>query len=547
MDQPSLFSNRRQFINRSALALAAIGAPSAIAITEPPAKKFGLKFAPHPGSFKAHAGDEVVAQIRYAAAQGFTAWEDNGLPGRPVAEQEMIGETLAALEMEMGVFVGYGSFDEPVFARADHPKRGEVVEQMKRAVEVCKRVGAKYFTVVPGSIDQQGNSGRWNAYGGKRLREGVQTANAIELLRQCAEVLEPAEVVMVLEPLNWATDHGGVYVHSTDQAYALCKAVNSPACKILYDIYHEQITAGNIINTFDQCRDEIAYLQVGDNPGRKEPGTGEINYSKVFEHIARKAPEMIIGMEHGNSIDGKKGEDALVAAYRAVDPTSRCILDEVVDLKMFILSKPCMVTDKSTASAVRFRLALLLALVCLLTGLVAKGESNSFDWDYVNIGGGGYITGIIPHPSERGLIYARTDVGGALRWDPEKERWDNLLNGYLLPGEANLFGVESIALDPAFPEVIYMACGRDQWEDPLNSDILKSQDRGKTWTRLGFNKLIIGNGDKRWIGERLVVDPAISPTTTSNNRRLFLGTRDDGLWMSENSGQTWQVVSSFPY
>src|SRR5690606_19742186 len=101
-----------------------------------------------------------------------------------------------------------------------------------------------------------------------------------------------------------------------DQAYALCKAVSSPACKILYDLYHEQITAGNIINTMDACWDEIAYLQVGDNPGRKEPYTGEMNYRNIFQHIAKKDPEIIIGMEHGNSKPGKEGERAVIEAYR---------------------------------------------------------------------------------------------------------------------------------------------------------------------------------------------------------------------------------------
>lgn len=282
--------------------------------------RFSLKFAPHPGTFKAHAGDDVLAQIRFAAAQGFTAWEDNGLPNRPPELQEQIGATLRELGMTMGVFVAYGSFDESVFARADHPKRAEVLDKMRQAVEIGKRVGAKWCTVVPGSVDQQHKDQKWNQYGGPRLREGVQTANVIQLLRQCADILEPAELVMVLEPLNWESNHGGTFLRSTDQAYALCKAVNSPACKILYDVYHEQITAGNIINTFDQCRDEIAYLQSGDNPGRKEPGTGEMNYANIFRHIAASTRDLVIGMEHGNSMPGKEGEQAVIDAYRKTDP-----------------------------------------------------------------------------------------------------------------------------------------------------------------------------------------------------------------------------------
>ena len=130
---------------------------------------------------------------------------------------------------------------------------------------------------------------------------------------------------MVLEPLNWKTNHGGVFLQRSDQAYALCKAVDSPSCKILFDIYHQQITEGNLIQNIDQSWAEIAYFQSGDNPGRKEPGTGEINYKRVFQHIADKSAkdkrELIVGMEHGNSKRGKEGEAAVIAAYRKVDAT----------------------------------------------------------------------------------------------------------------------------------------------------------------------------------------------------------------------------------
>jgi hydroxypyruvate isomerase len=128
---------------------------------------------------------------------------------------------------------------------------------------------------------------------------------------------------MVLEPLNWHTNHGGAFLRHSDQAYALCQAVNSPACKILFDLYHQQISEGNLINNLDACWDEIAYVQAGDNPGRKEPGTGEINYRNVFQHLAKKNYRGVIGMEHGNSKPGAEGEQAVIDAYRAADSFSR--------------------------------------------------------------------------------------------------------------------------------------------------------------------------------------------------------------------------------
>jgi hydroxypyruvate isomerase len=95
--------------------------------------------------------------------------------------------------------------------------------------------------------------------------------------------------------------------------------VDSPSCKILFDIYHQQITEGNIIPNIDKSWDEIAYFQVGDNPGRKEPTTGEINYMNVFKHIYDKGYKGVLGMEHGNSKSGKAGELAVIVAYRKVD------------------------------------------------------------------------------------------------------------------------------------------------------------------------------------------------------------------------------------
>jgi hydroxypyruvate isomerase len=112
-------------------------------------------------------------------------------------------------------------------------------------------------------------------------------------------------------------------LRSAEQGYAVCKAVNSPSCKILFDLYHEQITAGNLIPSLDAAWDEVAYLQSGDNPGRKEPGTGEVNYRNVFQHLAKKGYRGVIGMEHGNSKPGAEGEQAVIDAYRAADSFAR--------------------------------------------------------------------------------------------------------------------------------------------------------------------------------------------------------------------------------
>lgn len=328
MHQSNLL-NRRSFISRTACLTAAtglFGSQAFRAFAQDAAgkhPKFKLRYAPHPGMFKASAGDDVIDQIKFAADQGFTGWEDNGLPGQPPEMQEKIGKTLSDLGMKMGVFVAYGCFDEPVFATSNPAKHEEVLKKIRDAVDIAKRVGAQWFTVVPGSVDQQAQGEKWNKYGGSRLAEGFQTANVISLLRRCVEILEPHKLTMVLEPLNWEANHGGVFLRHSDQAYAICKAVNSPSCKILFDIYHQQITEGNLIPNIERCWDEIGYFQSGDNPGRKEPGTGEINYRGVFKYIhdrsKRENRDLVIGMEHGNSKPEASGEQAVIQAYRDSD------------------------------------------------------------------------------------------------------------------------------------------------------------------------------------------------------------------------------------
>jgi hydroxypyruvate isomerase len=103
------------------------------------------------------------------------------------------------------------------------------------------------------------------------------------------------------------------------QAFQICKAVGSPSVKILDDMYHQQITEGNIIPNIDACWDELAAFHVGDSPGRREPGTGEMNYRNIFKHIHSKGYKGVLCLEHGLSRKGIEGEKALLAAYRDAD------------------------------------------------------------------------------------------------------------------------------------------------------------------------------------------------------------------------------------
>jgi hydroxypyruvate isomerase len=304
--------DRRQIL-QAGLAAGASGLAASVASAsarQEPAgtKDFQLKYAPHGGMFRHLAGDDVVAQIEYARDQGFTAWEDNGMAGRPVEEQQRVADALERLGMTMGVFVAnFGTaFGKRSFSAPTAEHRESFLSDLRASVEVAKRVNAKWMTIVLGDLEP-------------RLERDFQHAHAIEMLERGAEVFEPHGLVMVMEPLNPWRDHPGMLLSKIPQAYMLCKAVGSPAVKILFDIYHQQITEGNLIPNIDAAWDEIGYFQIGDNPGRNEPGTGEINYRNVFGHIHSKGWTGVLGMEHGISRPGPEGEQALLEAYRAAD------------------------------------------------------------------------------------------------------------------------------------------------------------------------------------------------------------------------------------
>ena len=267
-------------------------------------KPFNLNYAPHAGMFAAHAGADFIDQIKFMHDQGFRSIEDNGLMKRTVQMQEQIGNTLAKLGMTMGVFViDKGGNGANTLAAGKKEFIDIFLDGCRRAVDVAKRVNAKWATVVPGDFERS-------------LPIGIQTGNVIEALRRGAEILEPHGLIMVLEPLSDTPD---LFLRHSDQTHLICKGVKSPSCKILYDIYHMQKNEGNLITNMEKCWDEIAYIQIGDNPGRKEPGTGEINYRNVFKYIDSKGYKGVLGMEHGNAKPGKEGELALIKAYREAD------------------------------------------------------------------------------------------------------------------------------------------------------------------------------------------------------------------------------------
>lgn len=307
--------SRRDFLKKATATGAAILAAPAVFGTGAFSKRqkasdattpFKLKYAPGIGMFHEHAGNDIIDNIKFCYDMGFRAMFDNGLMGRPVEDQVRIANEMHRLGMELGPFVLYADFSVTSFVLNKPEIREMLAKKMKEGVEVAKRTGVKWALVVPGRYDE-------------KLHKDFQTANVIDNLRYCCDVMEPAGLTIVLEPLNTLHDHQGLFLNGIPQAYSICRAVNRPVCKIVDDIYHQQITEGNLIPNIEAAWSEIAAFHLGDTPGRNEPGTGEINFKNVFKYIYSRKYDGVLCMEHGISIKGKEGEDRVIRAYRECD------------------------------------------------------------------------------------------------------------------------------------------------------------------------------------------------------------------------------------
>ena len=307
-------TNRRDFLKNAGLAAGAVAVGSFNGFAEDSRTmersdgKFKLKYAPHFGQFEAHAGKDLFDQIKFVNDQGFRAMFDNGLPDKDAATQEKIAASLANRSMDLGPFVLYADFGVTSFVEDNEEVRKLIKEKITLGVEVAKRTGAKHALMVPG---------RYHS----KLDWDYQTKNVIQNFRYCMEQLDAhnSDLTIVMEPLNSHVDHPGLFLTKISQAYMICNAVNDARCKIVNDLYHQQIQEGNLINNLTMAYDQIGAFHVGDNPGRKEPTTGEINYQNVFKRLYEMGYDGTICMEHGKSIGGLEGEKALLNAYRYCD------------------------------------------------------------------------------------------------------------------------------------------------------------------------------------------------------------------------------------
>jgi hydroxypyruvate isomerase len=300
---------RRRFIN-NCLSTASVIATASInplfGFSKKDEEAFKMKFSPDIWMFSPSAGDNPVDQVKSAFDYGFRACENTMLKNKSTSQQEAISREVSRLGMVFGQFVGTVTFSEVTFAGNDQQLRESVVQDAKNSVETAKRMGTNVVHNVLGLSDP-------------KLPLDFQMANAIELTKRLVDIYEPEGITMIIEPMNHRIDHPGMFLHTVPQAYALVKAVGSDSVKILFDIYHVQIQEGNLLPTLETAWDEVGYFQIGDTPGRKEPGTGEINYKNVLRFIHGKGYRGFLGLEHGHSLSGKEGVEKTVSAYREVD------------------------------------------------------------------------------------------------------------------------------------------------------------------------------------------------------------------------------------
>ena len=283
--------------------------PAGLAIAPETAKthRWNLRYAPRMHML----GEEVsVAEhLEIYADYGFTAFEYNGLPhNHSLQEAEEIRRKMDSLGMEMGVFV-VNSGGWKGDALVDAKFHESFLADVKTALDYHKVMRNPWATVTSGlSVDY--------------LSLERQTLNVIAGLKKAAELVEGSGLTLVLEPLNVQVDHAGYHVVTSEHAARVIDGVGSDRVKILFDIYHQQISEGNLTNNLDKHWDRIAYLQVGDVPGRKEPGSGEIRYRFLFRHIYEKGYQGILGMEHGLAQPDRAGLDLCFERYRMADTWS---------------------------------------------------------------------------------------------------------------------------------------------------------------------------------------------------------------------------------
>jgi len=273
-----------------------------------------LRYAPHLGYrppfqplFAALAGsDDPLDQIRFAADNGFAGVLYAAARGRPPAEQERVGEALAARGLEAGCIL-YTTFDQlrnTSWASDSTEARGWIAAELAQAIEAARRVGARRLAVLGGADPQRPIA--------------CQHAAFVQNLRRAADIAGRAGLTLCLETLSRKSVPGMLLQHMPD-ALAVARAVDHPAVRLIFDTSHVQVMDGDLLFHLEQAWDSIAIVQLADNPGRLEPGTGEIHFESVLRFLARRGYRGLVELEHGWQEAGLESERRGLANLRRLD------------------------------------------------------------------------------------------------------------------------------------------------------------------------------------------------------------------------------------
>lgn len=245
------------------------------------------------------SGVEDAEMVRRAAragadAVGFRPWYDGNL--------DVVVDAAAAAGVDVAYLSGGSpASDGPAFPVTDPRSRDDAVEHLERGIDVAAAAGAGSLNVIPGRRVES-------------LDPAVQHRSVVDALRRASARAERAGVTLLVEPVNARVDHPGIYLTSSEEGYAIVDAVDSPNVKLLYDVYHQQITEGNLVENVRTHVDEIGHVHVADVPGRHEPGTGEIHYPNVLAALFEAGYEGYVGCE----FDPLGDPEAAIRAVRSM-------------------------------------------------------------------------------------------------------------------------------------------------------------------------------------------------------------------------------------
>lgn len=275
--------------------------------------QWSLRYAPNIGLnsldtplFRALVGsDDPIEHIAFIADQGFAGIEDNFLKLRPVDQQARIGAELERRGLEMGCFVNnIATWDQPLWASPDAADRHAMRAELQESIEAAKRVNGKVMTTLVGS------------------RPGVpvalQRSWLMENLKYLGEIAAQESVIIGLEACN-SRDYPMLLLDDVMDAYAIVRAVDNPAVSLVFDLYHIQARGGDVIQKLHDCWDAIAAIQIADNPGRTEAGTGELNWVNIFNVLHDKGYQGLIELEHEVADKSINGELSVISHLKEID------------------------------------------------------------------------------------------------------------------------------------------------------------------------------------------------------------------------------------